>query len=130
MYTVRYFVLETSLWKLSAGYLLSFLLAVGNWLAGSGAPVSNNRTVEYIIDLQAACTPTEQHIRRNRRRIIIGGVEEGVPDGQLSPALHQEGDVQRDDGGPGGGARALCEQLRPRRVVGASAERDGRGSGG
>ena len=61
-----------------------------------------------------------QHIRRNRRIIIIGGMEEGVPDGQLSPALHQEGVVQRDDGGPGGGARALCEQLRPRRVVGAS----------
>ena len=35
--TVSNRVLETSLWKLSAGFRPSFLADIGNWLAGSGA---------------------------------------------------------------------------------------------
>ena len=33
--------LETSLWKLSAGFEPSFLVDIGNWLAGQGPSVSN-----------------------------------------------------------------------------------------
>ena len=40
-YTVRVLALETSLWKLSAGFEPSFLVDIGNWLAGQGPSVSN-----------------------------------------------------------------------------------------
>ena len=40
--------------------------------------------------------------------------------------LHQEGDEGRHERGPGGGARALGAELRPRRVVAAARPDPGR----
>ena len=54
-------------------------------------------------------------------------VAEGVPNGQFPPALYQEGDRWRDEGGPGGGARACGDELRPGRVVGAAGPNCGGG---
>ena len=61
LYTVRLWLLETSLWKLSAGFRPSFLVDIGNWLAGSGSLSFQSCAPQARKILRAACgVRTEQ----------------------------------------------------------------------
>ena len=61
--TVRLWLLETSLWKLSTGFRPSFLVDIGNWLAGSGTL--------SIPKLRAAGPGAQNFARRHRTALPV-----------------------------------------------------------
>ena len=66
-HTVRLWLLETSLWKLSAGFRPSFLVDIGNWLAGSGSLSFQSCAPQARKILRAACGV------RTEQRFLTGG---------------------------------------------------------
>jgi len=77
--TVRVFALETSLWKHSAGFEPSFLVDIGNWLAGQGPSVSNTarrRRSKFLLFFSRAA-------RASHHTVEIGVVEIGDGGGPI-----------------------------------------------